>query len=130
MPLDLKEFQFRIKLRFFVTTGIFIVLKDGSGLADIIQYISTKSRRVTPSAFSAELYAMIYGFHNAFVLIPVQNILGSKVSVKIYTESKSLHYSRTRLTAMSEKRLLIDLYLLREAHEDPEISEIVWIPGS
>ncbi len=29
----------------------------------------------------------------------------------------------------SEKRLLIDLALLREAYKGREISEIVWIPG-
>ncbi len=30
----------------------------------------------------------------------------------------------------SEKRLLIDLALLREAYEKRDISEIVWIPGN
>ncbi len=74
---------------------------------------------------------MIHGFDNAFVLLPVlQQILGRKVSLKIYTDSKSLYDSCTRLTMTSEKRLLIDLALLREAYEDREISEIVWIRGS
>ncbi len=57
-------------------------------------------------------------------------ILGKKVSLKIFTDSKALYDSCTHLTVTSEKRRLIALALLREAYEDHEISEIVWIPGS
>ncbi len=60
-------------LSFRLTTRVFIVLMDGSGLANIVQYGSTKSIRVTRSVFSAEFYAMIHGFDNAFVLLRVLN---------------------------------------------------------
>ncbi len=74
---------------------------------------------------------MIHGFENAFVLLPVlQQILERNVTLKIYTDSKSLYHSCTRLAMTSEKRFLIALALFEEDYDDNEIFEIVWVLSS
>ena len=46
----------------------------------------------------------------------------------IYTDSRSLYNSLVSLNTTTEKRLLIDLYLLRQVYERWEIAEVRWIP--
>ncbi len=89
---------------------------DSTRRANIIHYGSIKSKRVTRSAFSAELYAMIHGFDNASVLIPIlRRIVSPSITLKIYTDSKSLYDSCTRLTMTFEKRL-ISLYSVKRTN--------------
>ena len=50
------------------------------------------------------------------------------VPMVIYTDSRSLYDSLVSLNSTTEKRLLIDLHLLRQAYERREIAEVRWIP--
>ena len=45
----------------------------------------------------------------------------------IYTDSRSLYDGLVSLNTTTEKRLLIDLHLLRQAYERREIAEVCWI---
>ena len=58
----------------------------------------------------------------------VNNSLKSAVPMVIYTDSQSLYDSLVSLNTTTEKRLLIDLHLLRQAYERREIAEVRWIP--
>ena len=57
-------------------------------------------------------------------------ILGRDLPLCLYTDSKSLYDSLVSLNSVTEKRLLIDLKVIREAYEHREVAEVFWIPGS
>lgn len=48
----------------------------------------------------------------------------------LYTDSKSLHDCIVGINATYEKRILIDLLILRQFYELRESNEIVWIPSA
>lgn len=48
--------------------GFVLQLVDKSNTANIIHYGSMRCNRVTRSVLAAELYALIYGFANAFIV--------------------------------------------------------------
>ena len=111
--------------------GYLITLRDERGVTNVIHYGSVKSKRVTRSVLAAELYAMILGFDvSAVIQRTITDFLGKHVPLHLYTDSKSLYDSLTTLNATSEKRLLIDLALLRESYETREIDAVYWIPGT
>ena len=130
--------------------GFIIALMDDEGAANIVHYSSQKSKRVTRSALAAELYAMMNGFDTAAALkvsldqLDLNEDAAAKrygtavagsddlpraaVPMVIYTDSRSLYDGLVSLNTTTEKRLLIDLHLLRQAYERREIAEVCWIP--
>ena len=52
-----------------------------------------------------------------------------KVPTVICTDSRSLYECLVKLGTTTEKRLMIDIMLLRESYKRHEISEIRWIDG-
>ena len=115
--------------------GFIIALMDDTSAANIIHYSSQKSKRITRSALAAELYAMMNGFDTAAALkVAIDGMLGTGekdgagVPMVIYTDSRSLYDALVSLNTTTEKRLLIDLHLLRQAYERREVAEVLWIP--
>lgn len=103
---------------------------DRNNHANIIHYGSVKCQRITRSALASERYAMVYGFDQSFVLHKaIGEFLGHNLPLRLYTDSQSLFESLTTLNTTSEKRLLIDLSMLRESYERREIADVFWIPG-
>ena len=47
----------------------------------------------------------------------------------IYTDSKSLYNSLVSLNTVIEKRLLIDLRVLRKSYKRRELANVFWIPA-
>ena len=47
----------------------------------------------------------------------------------MYMDSKSLYDSLVSLNMVMEKRLLIDLRVLRESYERRELADVFWIPA-
>lgn len=47
-----------------------------------------------------------------------------------YTDSKSLYDALTGIQITTEKRLIINLTILRQAYQLCEIAKIVWIPST
>lgn len=60
----------------------------------------------------------------------ISNIFGRTIPLSLYTDSKSLHDGIVGLNATTEKRLLIDLRMLRESYELRELKNIAWISSS
>ena len=111
--------------------GYIATLMDDEGTANIIHYSSQKAKRVTRSALAAELYAMMSGFDTAGALkhaLDQMELSGRTISMVIYTDSRSLYDCLVSLNTITEKRLLIDLAILRQAYERREIAEVRWIP--
>lgn len=110
--------------------GFLTALMDEKGTVIVVNYGSLKCKRVTLSALAAELYAMMYGFDQSFVIHKaVEEFFEKRVPLRIFTDSLSLFESLTSLNTTSEKRLLIDLSILRESYERREIADVFWIPG-
>ena len=60
----------------------------------------------------------------------LEAILGLKITLIVYTDSKSLYECLVKLGTTKEKRLIIDVMSLQQAYEQREISEIKWIDGN
>ena len=110
--------------------GFITTLMDKNNTCNIVHYGSVKCKRVTRSALASELYAMVHGFDQSYVVkVTIDSFLGKCIPLNIYTDSKSLFDSLVTLNTTSEKRLLIDLSMLRESYERREIANVYWIPS-
>lgn len=100
------------------------------GRANAVHHISVKSRRVTRSALAAELLAAIHAFDFVTTLgATLNDIFHDFVPRVLYTDSKFVFYSTVSLSSITEKRLLTDLFILRQCYELRELTEIVRIPS-
>lgn len=108
--------------------GYVILIVDETGNCSILSWSSTKCKRVTRSVLAAELYALAHGFDAGFAMCnTMRALLGRKVPIRVFTDSRTLFDSVTSVCNMSEKRLLIDIYALREAHKSGDLANIGWI---
>ena len=109
--------------------GYITAIMDDNDNANIIHYSSAKSKRITRSVLAAKLSAMAAEFDIAAATRPtISKIVGSEVPLVICTDSKSLYNALVTINTTTEKRLLIDLKVNREAYEMKEVAEICWIP--
>jgi Reverse transcriptase (RNA-dependent DNA polymerase) len=105
--------------------GFALFLTDGSGNCNLIRYRSYKARRVTRSILGGEVHAFADAFDEAFVLRhDLELMLGQKVPLKMYTDSKSLFDVVTRATYTAERRLMIDVEATRQAYIRRDIDDI------
>lgn len=73
-----------------------MVLMDGKPNSNIVHYGSMKSKRVTKTVLSAELYAMVLRFDiRSTSRLSVKDIFNKKVPFYAYTDSWSLYYCLT-----------------------------------
>lgn len=111
--------------------GFVITIADAKNNANIIHYSSFKSKRVTRSVIAADLYALAHAFDIGSTICQTITVLyGKPRPMTVYTDSKRLYDGILGANATAEKRLLIDLSLLRQAYELHEIVEVVWVPSS
>lgn len=75
----------------------------GLGNANIVHWASTKSNQVTRSVLAAELYGMVLGFNNVYVMKQfIETILGQHVQLRVYTDSNCLFQSLTTLNITAD----------------------------
>ena len=111
--------------------GFLVTLMDKKGRTNVIHYASVKSRRISRSVLSSELYAMVVGFDVGSTMnATLRDIFSRRIPMHLYTDSRCLYDSVTGIAATAEKRLLIDLGLLRESFELREIENVFWIPSA
>lgn len=111
--------------------GYVIALADGTNMANIVHWSSTKCKRVTRSVLASELYAMAHGFDiGAAIKATIEAIMRIKLPLVLCTDSKSLYDCLVKLGTTQEKRLMVDLMCLRQAYERREIAEVRWIDGN
>ena len=110
--------------------GVVVVLRDGKANANLIHASSIRARRRARSVLSAEIFALLDGFDAGYVVRKiVSQLLGREVELHIFTDSRSAFHVATTLVRTREKRLMLDVHLLREAYEKREITQINWISG-
>ncbi len=99
-----------------------ILLSDATGNSTTVHYACCKSRRVTRYVLAAEVYAFSACYDYAYTFAhDLSIILGKTVPVQLFTDSKSIFDIITKLSTVSEKRLLIDISALRQAYTSGEI---------
>ena len=94
--------------------GMIILLVDKYHNACLLHYASWKSRRVVRSILAAELYAFVsYNDCCQIIAHDLFRIVGKRFPVHLMTDSKSIFDTVTKLSSVSEKRLMIDISSLR-----------------
>eukprot|EP00171_Calliarthron_tuberculosum_P005172 IDg5172t1 len=84
--------------------GFITLLMDRHARVNIVHYSSVKSMRATRSALAAELYAMVFGLDQNFVIHKAtEDFLRRSVPLHMNTDSLSLFESLTTLNNTSEK---------------------------
>ncbi|KAI1007193.1 hypothetical protein K3495_g1026 [Podosphaera aphanis] len=110
--------------------GTIITIRDTIGNVNIVRYNSVKARRVVRSVLNAELQSLLLGFDmGACIKKTYEQIYNRHIPLEIYTDSKSLYDCVIRLGTTLEKRMMIDVMVIRDAYEEREITEIKWIAG-
>ena len=108
--------------------GYVVLLVDQDSNCSLITWSSSKCKRVTRSVLAAELYAIANAFDVAFAITHTfECILGRKVELRVFTDSRTLFDSIISFCSMTEKRLLIDIACLRQAFRSGELANLGWI---
>jgi hypothetical protein len=90
-----------------------IFLRSDDGNCALLDAASKKCPRVTRSVMGAELLAISFGFDRAYILqATLKTVLRRTVPILVLTGSMQIFHAVTRLSQMSEKRLLIDVSVL------------------
>jgi hypothetical protein len=110
--------------------GYIIALVDQTNIANVIAYISKKCRRVTRSVFASELLALMEAFDmGAALKEQLFEILGEHVALWCIVDSRTVYNAVLRMGAVTEKRLAVDIAVLREAHLFREMEQLFWVPS-
>ncbi len=100
------------------------------GNSNIIHYVSIKSKTVCWSVLGAKLLAMIEGFNiGDAIRYVISEMTGEDIPFALYTDSQSFYHFAVSLTRTRERRMQLDLQILREAHERRDITNKYWISG-
>ena len=106
-------------------------LGDNTGAVIPISFKSYKAKRVTRSDMAGEVIAFSDLFDVAAVLsAELEVLLGTKVSVQLLTDSKSLFDVISKGSRTSEKRPMLDIAAAREGFRDKVISDIGFVRSS
>ena len=102
-----------------------IVLVDKYDNAALIHYASWKTRRIVRSVLASELFAMVAAHdYCQIIALDLKSTTGKLFPVYLLTDSKSIFDTITKLTGVSEKRLMIDIAALRQSYSRGEITNI------
>lgn len=101
-----------------------------TGSVNIVHYASATGKRVCNSVLAAKLFTFVDGFNVGYVLVStLGNVYGRDPSLALYTDSRSLYGLCISFSQTTERRLLINLALIREVYERQDISDVFWIGG-
>eukprot|EP00172_Hildenbrandia_rubra_P000344 Plantae.Rhodophyta-Hildenbrandia_rubra.ctg11618.p1 GENE.Plantae.Rhodophyta-Hildenbrandia_rubra.ctg11618~~Plantae.Rhodophyta-Hildenbrandia_rubra.ctg11618.p1 ORF type:complete len:534 (+),score=91.74 Plantae.Rhodophyta-Hildenbrandia_rubra.ctg11618:92-1603(+) len=108
--------------------GMIALSCDHENNCSIAQHGSWKRSRVTRSVLAAEMHAFATGFDFTYALQQdIISMTGRKKPVVMRIDSKCLFDTITKLTTLTEKRLLINVSALRESYNRAEISNIAHV---
>ncbi len=96
--------------------------------ANVLHWSSIKCKKMTRFVLTIELFAMIHDFDvDSMLKATLTKMLDVVVSLILATNSKSLYDCLVRLRTTIEKRLMIDVMILRQFYERREITKMIWI---
>lgn len=108
--------------------GYLILLVGNNGKCSLINWQSKRIKRVVRSTLAAETLALSEAVDDGMYLAEmISELLFNKkmiIPIEIYTDNKSLHDSIISKKNVLEKRLRIDIAMLRELFEQKRITKI------
>ena len=113
--------------------GYIILLIDKSGVYSIISWQSRRIRRQANSSLAAECITAVEGAEaSIYVQTLFRSLMTSNVNFKppilLYTDNKSLFDNVHSSTPCKNKRLQIEMGILREMLVKKELTHLKWIP--
>jgi hypothetical protein len=98
--------------------GSILFLTDATGRFQPIFWSSNKSRRVTRSVLGSETMALADAFDTVYALkYDIEMIVIYKIPIVVLADSLSLFDVITKASTTAEKRLMIDLSVLKQAYD-------------
>jgi hypothetical protein len=100
---------------------------------NLITWSSTKSKRITRSVLASEIYSMVagvdagYSIATSITQILKQLDIHRPLLIIVCTDSFSLYECIVKLGTTKEKRLMIDIMVLRQIYKRCELVEVRWI---
>lgn len=92
----------------------------------MLYYTSLKSKSVTLSVLSVELFAVVNAFEVTSTLLIALNDIFERVLLQIlYTESNYFYELFVGTSSTTEKLLLISLSVLHQSYELKELTEVL-----
>ncbi len=95
--------------------------------ANILHWLSIKCKRMTRNVLAVELFVMIHDFDvDSILKSTLIKMLVIDIFLILITDSKFLYDCLIRLNITIEKRLMIDVMILRQFYERRKITEMIW----
>ena len=114
--------------------GYIVFLHDNEGNAAPLSWRSKTLRRVVRSTLAAETSAMVDTLDTAFYLSTVlTEILVSKgsdaIPIHALTDNESLYRNAHSTTMAEERRLRVDIAIIKDMLTKNEIESLKWLPS-
>ncbi len=108
--------------------GFIVFLVDKNGDYCTVTWQSRKIKRIVNSTLAAECLAAVDTAENCLLLkATIKEITGGDIKVSLFSDNKSLVEAAHTSTQTENKRLQIDMGILREMLEKGELNELRWI---
>ena len=109
--------------------GGFIVFLECKNKCIPLFWQSKKLRRVVKSTLSAETMALMGGSEHCFLLKSIiKEILNVDLLITVLTDSESLTDSLATSKTLEDKRLKVDICVVRDYLKKGEIHQVCWVP--
>ena len=113
-----------------IITGI-ILKADGETIYQLVDWASTKQRRVSYSSYGAEILACAEADDRGFYVKSAISMLAKRqIRSQLCVDSKGIHDTITTLHDGKEYRLRQTVERLRDSFESQELNVLRWIPGT
>ena len=110
--------------------GQLVLLCDRYDRCCPLGWNSTRLKRVVRSALAAETLSMCDGCELSFFIAAMaKEILNSQIPLYVVTDSRSLYEALGSTKQLTDKRLRLEVYALREMVEEGDI-KVMWVEGS
>lgn len=108
--------------------GYIVLLAEKFGKCNILHYASYRIRRTNRSVLVTEVYAFADAFEFPYRMRhDLENLLGQRIPLQMFTDSKSLFDVIKKNSTTAERRLMTDIKDVREAYEQQRISNVGFV---
>ncbi|KAA8494667.1 Retrovirus-related Pol polyprotein from transposon TNT 1-94 [Porphyridium purpureum] len=107
--------------------GYIVCVVNDNGHAVPLLWGSKKARRITRSVLGAEILALAEGFDAGIFIQTTLRSIGMDLPLGLVTDSRSIFDAISTDRLPAEKRLALDISVLREAFKNEEVVSIKWV---